>query len=601
MISSFHSISQGFQRDSVKSWILRGTSVSLVFALIGLTLAVFLDAKLIAMAGGQPGTCGADCAGVIQSAYGRVFGVPVGLIGMFVHVSLAFCLMKRNNSFAHRAAEVLSGVVTGGALAFVFVQGAILHQWCFWCNATHVLGVTASVFGWLLLDRRWRFGFAGLAMVWSGLWCAQVLGHEEQLGGLSIGTLESLKGEMVRFSEGRVTLPEGRSFAVGDLPHAGNFDSGKLVIALTDYLCPHCQRVHKTLKGLLEQCDGQFGVLWLPAFNSEEGGRVQGLMLALFRANPDVYSQISGDLWGGKLVASELSVRNAIGERLGNKLASLEKHVPWVETMLAQTREVVLSNKKVVATTNLPQLMLSDQILVGDGGRTGNLEVTLQEKLGLTSVKESQMHLVRDHFDVGVVRAGSNLPLEVAFKNSGSAVLRMEGMEDVESSRAAFGAPGEWTPGEEATIALVVPAPSQAGAFSKEYRLLTNSRKLPVITVSGVASSDWKQSVEALDFGIWEMGKGKPSPQSIELDFETPVTLKSPEIGKFLDVRTEVLTTMKRFKVTVALPEALEPGKHRLTLTIPLAPGVNIRTGEELPLPATLPAEIAVPVAIIVR
>jgi hypothetical protein len=52
---------------------------------------------------------------------------------------------------------------------------------------------------------------------------------------------------------------------------------------------------------------------------------------------------------------------------------------------------------------------------------------------------------------------------------------------------------------------------------------------------------------------------------------------------------------MQSFDISVDVPEGIEPGNHQLSVSIPIHPGVNLQTGENLSLPQGMPPSISIP------
>lgn len=78
---------------------------------------------------------------VIGSAYGKVMGVPLGLLGLLTHLALFWAVLKQMKSLA----VILACLIVAAAVCLVAVQVVILSEWCAWCNSAHVLGMVLAL------------------------------------------------------------------------------------------------------------------------------------------------------------------------------------------------------------------------------------------------------------------------------------------------------------------------------------------------------------------------------------------------------------------------------------------------------------------------
>lgn len=570
---------------------------SLVGWIVIAILVLGVDASLIMRSAGSglAGVCGAECDSVLKSSFGHVLGIPLGYLAMAAHLALTALFFSRKNRLARMLALPLAGSVLGAALCLVAVQAFVIGEWCVWCNSAHMLGLALA--GWLVWSYGWtkKGGWAG-ALSAAATACVLVVfsGTDREAE-----VLNQRVEQVVTRSDGRILLHGGRfSLDPSELPHAGNLAAAQVVIALTDYTCPHCKRVHGALSDVLESAPDQMGVVWLPAYRNELSGKIQGYMLALFRANPEAHASLSADLWSGRVELTEQAVKSEIARLMKGEIARVEAHLPWVEKMLATTREIVLANKETVATSDLPQLMLNDQILVGDGGETGKLASLLRKELMLSEAQAPMLSLQNSEFDIGAVRTGEAVEVVVTFKNSGSATLRVEGFQDEVTQRAALGQEGKWAPGQTGEVRVVVPAPQKDGPFEVKMHLLTNAPK-KVFTVKGNAVTTWRLSESKIDFGTWTEGASAPAPKTVRLSFEKPSTIGVPFVaGAAFGGTAAVVEAQRSFDLTVTPPADLPKGTHSLTVSVPVRPGIDLSTGEELPLAPGVPSTVNIPLTI---
>lgn len=572
-----------------------------------LTLAAALlviDTHLVLRSWGHHalGTCGQSCDAVTRSAYAHLFGIPLGMAAIGAHIALAviglFGVPRRPS-----LALLLTGLVLGAAVYFIGVQAFILKTWCLWCNAAHALGLTLA----LLVSVRVGALRASQFLMPSLVALAVAAGVVGALAVVPRNTEEARASfsvtRLVALSQGRVQLHDGLfQLDVQDLPHAGNAAAASQIVALTDYSCPHCQRVHRVLEDLLEQSPGQLGVVWLPAYRNEASGRVQGWMAALYRANAEAHRELSRELWAGRISPDEATVKAEIARLMHGDDKAVEAQLPWAEKMLALTRDIVTRNQQVIGTADLPQLMLSDEILVGDGGETGSLSRMLKDKLTLKTEARAMIECDTTDFDLGSVGPRQEMPVEVAFRNIGTATLRIEGFEDTETKRAALGQAGSWEPDSEGKINVVVLTPEKEGDFEQHIKLLSNAEQPTTLRIKGTVKAHWTLSAPAFDFGEWKIGDPRPAPRTIRVTLKQPGTLGSPAslragTGEF-STTIAVVKSMQSFDITVEPPENLEPGAHRVVVSLPLLPGVDLKTGKDVPRPVGAPTQITIPLTL---
>ena len=114
------------------------------------------------LSGGQLAGCGAGsgCDAVMGSPWAWMLrGVPVSLPAALVYVLLIVCLLFLGGDSAEarsldrllrRLLPLLAGCIVGAALWFSYLQIIVLHAFCPYCTALHLLGcVVASI---ILID-----------------------------------------------------------------------------------------------------------------------------------------------------------------------------------------------------------------------------------------------------------------------------------------------------------------------------------------------------------------------------------------------------------------------------------------------------------------
>ena len=107
----------------------RGAAIGV--AVLGLAIAAYLT--VVHYAGAEP-VCGIGhaCATVQQSAYSRLAGVPVALLGLLAYATLIGALLWR----ARRVAATVAFTGFGFSAWLTYVEIAELDAICPWCVAS---------------------------------------------------------------------------------------------------------------------------------------------------------------------------------------------------------------------------------------------------------------------------------------------------------------------------------------------------------------------------------------------------------------------------------------------------------------------------------
>ena len=105
--------------------------------------------------------CGSACDGVLSSRWSQVAGVPVPWFGIATYLLAGIAWHARKPGLLAACLVLLGGTV----LWFVGLQAFVLHRFCGWCVAAHVIALATIVLGWRALRRmrpaRWPVAFAG--------------------------------------------------------------------------------------------------------------------------------------------------------------------------------------------------------------------------------------------------------------------------------------------------------------------------------------------------------------------------------------------------------------------------------------------------------
>jgi uncharacterized membrane protein len=124
-----------------KSYFAKGlmTSQALLFtiAAIGISETAYLIRKRV---GGKKPICllGETCHVVLESKYNRLFGVHNDILGFLFYLALSLITAFLVVGVGPRVLLDIFAklLILGGlamSLALIYIQGRIIHAWCFWC------------------------------------------------------------------------------------------------------------------------------------------------------------------------------------------------------------------------------------------------------------------------------------------------------------------------------------------------------------------------------------------------------------------------------------------------------------------------------------
>jgi uncharacterized membrane protein len=160
---------------------------------VGLGLALWLTV----LKWGNLPCLGGGCEQVIQSRYGSVAGVPVGVFGAALWLALALRLPDRARRTVHATLAL-------GALGFMVVQFGVLRAFCPYCTAHAIAAVTA--WRWRRVrPAAWAVGL-GLLLAAGGFLLAQRAAERRALDPGRPAILTAAEGAVLPFDD---ALPSG--------------------------------------------------------------------------------------------------------------------------------------------------------------------------------------------------------------------------------------------------------------------------------------------------------------------------------------------------------------------------------------------------------
>ena len=199
-----------------------------------------------AISGGPMAGCGTGsaCESVMSSPWAYILGlIPVSLPAAVVYLLMILCIAFLGTDasldrFLWPLILFLSGCIIGAALWFCWLQLGVLHAFCKYCTALHLLGCSVTC---IILfchpersegSPRWSWLLAGLA-------AAAVFAVVQSYTKPFIYDTGRTEAELPAFEEGEVPVILS--------------DSEESLTLLFDFQCSHCRRLHRLLPELREE------------------------------------------------------------------------------------------------------------------------------------------------------------------------------------------------------------------------------------------------------------------------------------------------------------------------------------------------------------
>lgn len=286
--------------------------------------------------GATPAGCGpgSSCGDILSSAWAKCFGVPVSLLAVPLYLTVIALIQAPARPVILRLRAAAAGAIGGAAVWFILLQGFVLHAFCPYCMADHILGFAVAALLLVGSSRaqpgRWVLAGVGAAAL---LALGQALQPRPltRLAVSSAGDFDRITpaGRELGIQDGRLRLQ------VGAEPRFGSVTAHTVVAVMFDYACPHCRHVHRFCRALAER-SGNLLALALPtplgaACNryipeTEERFRescdLARLSLAVFYAAPARWADYDRWLFETERPRSAEQARAQAATLLGNALAA---------------------------------------------------------------------------------------------------------------------------------------------------------------------------------------------------------------------------------------------------------------------------------------
>lgn len=333
---------------------------------------------------------GSSCDSVMGSPWAYVLGrIPVSLPATVIYALLLVCLLFLGGNSAEsrsldkvlwRLMPLLCGCIVGAALWFIWLQAGVLHAFCRYCTALHLLGCVVAALVFIEARRR---GFRPLWPFMAGLALAAVF---------AVVQAQTKPDSIYDAGQTSVSLP---TFEEGEVPSLGN--DGETLTLLFDFQCNHCRRLHRLLPELAEK--GGYRILLCPVplssacnpyIPSSGIDRFAGscpltrYALAVWRTRPDAYAPYWEWLLGDgderaviPPAEAEKRAREILGDDFDAALAD-----PGIDTYLRKAEEL-FGRTSTSEKSGVPRFIGGQRWLVPETDDMDELQALIRTELGL--------------------------------------------------------------------------------------------------------------------------------------------------------------------------------------------------------------------------
>ena len=390
---------------------LSPTPRSLGLCCLVVSLAISLYLAWNSLTGSAVAGCseaGTGCQSVLSSKWGYILGIPVSLAGLPAYGALLLLSLTSSRKFRFLV-DTLSFLVVGAALWFAAVQVLILKAFCPWCCTTHAFAVAGTA---LLAFSRGTAPSPARPLI-AGSLAFPALAVMITLQAFGTGPDQSQRVSIgnagVQQGENHLLILHGGEFILDPekLPVLGSPRARHAVVALGDYTCGFCRKLHGQLQQTVRAYpEGELCVIELPVARDAKAEEIQKIMLSLWKSNPNTRATLERDIYERRLPIEPGPIREAASALIGEKAvqASLLVHGPWAEKQIALASRVLEANTRVTGKAHLPQLIVGEEVNIGASRELSTYVELFASNLGLVAPGEEALTRVSNR------SSGRNIP-----------------------------------------------------------------------------------------------------------------------------------------------------------------------------------------------
>lgn len=207
-----------------------------------------------------------DCNTVLNSTFGKWFGLPAALPAVGLYLLMLGALFAPRKKFGKMILIASAPLLLAAGGWYTWMQATVLGQWCAWCMAEHVIGAALAVLIGLYWVDRWTAGRA-VALVVIALAGAGVLEAGQKS---AAGYTRSLTAQVGAEGIYRETLgPDDQARPLGEAaiinasahPRIGLPTARQLIVEVVDYRCAKCAKMLPVIHGALERLGPDVAIL----------------------------------------------------------------------------------------------------------------------------------------------------------------------------------------------------------------------------------------------------------------------------------------------------------------------------------------------------
>jgi uncharacterized membrane protein len=531
--------------------------------------------------------CGpqSGCDRILASRWSVIGGVPVSLLGATTYAVLLLSVLigPPGSAWRHRLERGMSLLVVAGAVWFTVVQAFLLKAFCPWCCTVHLVAAAGVLALWYerrrtaspFVPSRFRFVEVVLPLVaLAGIALFQNASSDpERIEEHSLDQVLISDAGMLSLHRGQVT------FDPAELPMIGLPQAELNAVALTDFTCPHCQELHRTLAQLSADRPGRFNVVLLPGAYEPEAKELHRIMLSLWRIDPDHYRQVADEIAEGTLNAETKDVLATLQQKLGGRFYELAwPHAAWVEETMTLGQRLMEIHGREAGASTLPQLVIGDRVLTGaphletlaglidsaakpDAEALVSVPAAAEAPLATPALPTGQGAMIAfesNVVDLGTVTRGEPLARKVTFTNTGSAPLTITKIKASCGCTTVKGWEQTVAPGQQGSFDLKLDTAKFMGPVSKVVDVESNaSNGMMRLSVKASVWSPVTVHPPMVSFGTSIKGS-TVQPRMIEVIVTDPEPLPIAGFTCSNPYFKTTITTMeegRRYQISVAVPE----------------------------------------------
>lgn len=557
--------------------LLHKAGLALLLVAAALTIVTLPQSRLLAACGSSDGSGCSQIIGGHWSYWLAVLPVQWAGLGMYAGLAATAWQLSPSSSRKRVAIRTLCGVIIGAVLWFSFVQAWVLKQFCPLCATIHLCAGLAAAFLLSAMKDSGSSPAFGLRSVLVGTLATLSLlaaGSpwviESQEATRSVVISQSSELLVEKRGEDLALLAGTSRLAAASLPRLGAADAKHTAVMLMNHDCPHCVRQLRALTEVMHNLAAkELAIYFVPVGTNATNAEAQATLLALWAGDPAVHDQIVDDLAARRIALTAEAIREAVASR-----ATAAKAAAWLtDSALKLARDQLVQHGQLTKTASethgfkgLPQLWFPSGAELGSAEDTAFYYETLARHLGIHRPTEPRLVVAEQDIALGRTPVSGHASHTLKVRNEGNGELALSGLKLPAGWKPVTVFPKRLAPGLSDVLELQIASPAQAGPWSAEVLLLSNSAtSVPPVVFKGEAVASLPtDSGRIVLSDIAEGEKLVAEERVIESLPEFMCGSASLEMPGFKAVQTALAPARFRFEQLDALPVGGYLGTLRL-------------------------------------